>query len=172
MVLQAIHARVVSSLTVRLFYDILEARGISVSDKLERVMHFAPEYKGSRIMSVRSWMIVKGSKGAVQLMLLNYWFGYVSGSKEEYNVRLRNYRFCKGIAADLGYHSLKPMYEGQSSIDDECWALDGRPCYYDGSGLAADPYYKLLKEMGEETVWKALESYYRHTFSEDDAEAL
>lgn len=46
----------------------------------------------------------------------------------------------------------------------KCEWLDGKPCYYDGSGLAAEKYYHLLLRKGSEAVWKKLERYYRETF--------
>lgn len=45
-----------------------------------------------------------------------------------------------------------------------CPYLDGKPCYYDGSGLHAERVYDLLLNQGEEAVWKYLEKYYQDTF--------
>jgi hypothetical protein len=68
------------------------------------------------------------------------------------------------MPADLGYHSPIPHYEGQIVVDEHCKYLDGRPCYYDGSGLNALRVYNILLEKGSEGVWKELEEYYENTF--------
>lgn len=73
----------------------------------------------------------------------------------------------KPMPAYLGYHSPKPMYEGQSAITHECEFLEGKPCYYDGSALNAGPVYERLVSEGSEGVWKALEAYYEETFGSD-----
>lgn len=51
-----------------------------------------------------------------------------------------------------------------------CEWLDGKPCYYDGSGLAAQEYFKVLVTEGSEAVWKKLEEYYKETFHEEVSE--
>lgn len=107
------------------------------------------------------------------------------------------------MAADLGYHSPKPMYDGHEAMgsikyegykdvqvgknkdgsprmlkspiaikvpDAEipgCEILDGKRCWYDGSGLAAKDVYEILINKGEEAVWKELEGYYKSTFENE-----
>jgi len=100
------------------------------------------------------------------------------------------------MPADLGYHSPVPMYEGQEPIGatrvhwedgefdgkrmklpkfeptdtfDPCPYLDGKPCYYDGSGLNAERIYNVLLAEGSDGVWRELESYYRETFENEAA---
>jgi len=69
------------------------------------------------------------------------------------------------LPADLGYHSPNPMYDGQESMG-ACQYLDGKTCYYDGSGLDAEEIYKVLVEKGSDAVWEELEKYYVETFKE------
>ena len=69
------------------------------------------------------------------------------------------------MPVDLGYHSPKPRYEGQTCVTESCKYLDGKPCYYDGSGLAAEKVYETLLREGSDGVWKKLEEYYARTFS-------
>lgn len=45
-----------------------------------------------------------------------------------------------------------------------CEWLGGKPCYYDGSGLAAEEYFKTLVAEGSEALWEKLEGYYKETF--------
>ncbi len=65
---------------------------------------------------------------------------------------------------DLGYHSPTPRAGGQEPMSN-CDIL-GRRCYYDGSGLNADPVLRDLVRQGMPGVWAALEAYYRDTFEE------
>jgi len=102
--------------------------------------------------SQRLSMYVRGPKGAVQFVILRF---TLSGVETV-------------LPADLGYHSPVPRYAGQTSMTDKCHLLDG-PCYYDGSGLNADEFYKAAVASGnEEAVWLMLEAYYHEIF--DDAE--
>ena len=68
------------------------------------------------------------------------------------------------MPADLGYHSLKPTYEEQSICTESCEYLDGKPCYYDGSGLNAKRIYNILVNEGDSGVWKELENFYNEIF--------
>jgi len=38
--------------------------------------------------------------------------------------------------------------------------MDGKPCYYDGSGLYADIAFKVLLEGGIDALWAFLENEY------------
>jgi hypothetical protein len=69
------------------------------------------------------------------------------------------------LPADLGFHSLVPIYKEQTLISDSCEFLDGKPCYYDGSGLAAKKVYDILLTEGSDGVWKYLYTYYCDTFN-------
>ena len=69
------------------------------------------------------------------------------------------------MAADLGYHSPKPMYKGHAPTKGKCQFLKGQ-CYYDGSGLQAEQVFELLIEKGDEAVWERLEEEYIKRFGE------
>lgn len=67
------------------------------------------------------------------------------------------------MAADLGYHADAPQYDEQWGRTD-CDVRDGR-CYYDGSGLAAEPLLELALKRGHGAVFRAMQDYYdEHTF--------
>lgn len=57
----------------------------------------------------------------------------------------------------------EPVYE-QTDDFHPCKWLDGAPCYYDGSGLNAEPVFELLIEKGSDAVWEYLENYYEEVF--------
>lgn len=102
------------------------------------------------------------------------------------------------LPADLGYHSRKPMYEGQLPMGAEkfnfdqkeilkgatgdieiptrvatgtftpCEYVDGGPCYYDGSTLNAEPVFDVLLREGSAGVWRELRKFYMETFRRAD----
>jgi len=110
--------------------------------------------------------VLKGSLGAVQFLLMTNW--HLPHVTKEFLQKPVNdlieiaVRFLP-MPADLGYHSPKPMYKGQKSMG-PCKYLNGKPCYYDGSGLNAEPVFELMLKEGSEGVWKKLEEYYKATF--------
>lgn len=130
---------------------------------MEKIITFYPAYdkrstdpkKNYGVHGVDLRMVLKGELGAVQFMLYTNWhLPHIEG------------RIDKPLPADLGYHSFKPMYEGQEAIRKECEFLGGKPCYYDGSTLNAERIYNVLLESGSDGVWKELESFYVETFDE------
>lgn len=102
-------------------------------------------------------MVLIGKSGAVQFVLYTGWYpeGTITNDHP-----LRN-----PLPADLGYHSPRPMFIGQEPRED-CPYLNGKPCYYDGSGLNAQRVYHVLLGGGSDAVWRELEEYYNQTFSE------
>jgi hypothetical protein len=114
------------------------------------------EGMGQHCLSVR--FLLKGEKGTIQFLLMTSW--YLDGS------------YGKPLPADVGCHSLTPQHEGQRLQREACEALDGRPCYYDGSGLAADKVFERLVREGEEGVWDELERFYRHWLENEPVAAL
>ena len=127
-----------------------------MDNDFERIVEFTPAYdkrdpdpkKNYGIGSVILRMVLKGPAGAVQFMLYTNWC--LPHVQEELLVRASS-RGASSIRAlffplpaDKGYHSPVPRYEGQEAISESCPYLDGRPCYYDGSSMAADELYNLL----------------------------
>jgi hypothetical protein len=72
------------------------------------------------------------------------------------------------MAADLGHHWTRPVYEGQDG-GGACEYLYGAKCYYDGSGLNADPILERFFREGLDGVWRELEKY--HTYCSESAAA-
>lgn len=137
-----------------------------------------------------------GDDGAVQFVVYTNW--QLPHITEEHSKLFDDHILCRPMPADLGYHSPKPMYEGQEPIgskrfywrdptkeerkfrfapvpDSEptgtftpCDLLGGKPCYYDGSGLNAEPVFEILLKEGSPGVWKELERYYADTFKKGE----
>jgi hypothetical protein len=140
----------------------------------EKLITFTPAYdkrhpdpsKNYGIHGVSIKFVLIGSEGATQFVLYTNWqLPHVT--KEHLDKQLGVELFFMPMPADLGYHSKVPHYEGQEPIEQNCEYTKG-PCYYDGSGLAAERVYKVLLEKGDEGVWGELEKYYYDIFSQGD----
>ncbi len=113
-------------------------------------------FHGKHGMSIR--FLVHGEEGTVQFVMYTGWYPTESSylSSEMGLV----------MPVDLGYHAVKPQYEGQSSM--ECQYLPGGKCYYDGSGLKAEVAYKTLINAGENDLWRFLTEYYLYLFKDGE----
>lgn len=149
--------------------------------KLQRIVEFFPAWdkrhsqpsKNYGIHGAELLMLVLGDKGAIQFRVSTKW--HLPAVQKELDQRTLAKSMTAGLdkfdisatyhpmATDLGYHSKLPMYEDQEVVDTDCkWT--GGPCYYDGSGLNADPVLKLLIGQGSDAVWKRLEEEYTYRF--------
>jgi hypothetical protein len=172
---------------------------------LERIVQFEPAYdkrspdpeKNYGIRGVMMRMVLKGPEGAVQFLVYTNWQlphitkEAIKRAKKATDLDLELKCFWQPMAADLGYHSKTPMYEGQEpmgsstmKIEEDvtkeglerfqfdkqptgtftpCEFTDG-PCYYDGSGLHAERVFDILVSKGGEAVWKYMEECYYSQF--------
>lgn len=62
--------------------------------------------------------VLRGPLGAVQFLLFTNWMMPHIAKKYEHSKECTKYDFCtnRPMPADLGYHSLKPTYEGQLPV--------------------------------------------------------
>jgi hypothetical protein len=165
---------------------------VSDEQEFERRIVFEPAYDrradGYGQHGVELRMYVIGPLGAVQFALSTGWphpsvlgldepdhlgmwaHAYQDGFREQNEWRMDGRaRGHYPSPSDLGYHSPRPMYEGQQPITDSCEFVGGAPCYYDGSGLnAAGPFHALVTG-GNDAVWAYLEDYYRDVFEQPAA---
>jgi len=141
----------------------------------ERKIEFAPAYdkrssepnKNYGVHGVEMRFYLKGEDGVVQFLLYTNW--HTKKVQEEFDSRpVRPYMHlsCHPMAADIGYHSPRPIYEGQTMLSENCHILNG-PCYYDGSSLNAEAFYWTLVEEGEEALWKKMEEWYEGIFKKE-----
>jgi hypothetical protein len=177
-------------------------------EKFERIVEFEPAFdkrssdpkKNYGIHGLQIRMVLKGVKGAVQFLIYTNWqLPHVTEEAmpraayaDDLAMELRC--FWTPMAADLGYHSKFPMYEGQepmgsvhvkTSVDESkeglerfqvertptgtftaCPYLDGAPCYYDGSGLHAEKVFQILLEKGGDAVWEYMVECYHKQFDQ------
>lgn len=104
--------------------------------------------------------LLKGEKGAVQFYFNTGWYlPHVEARLKEIN------GIIERSGWDVGYHSYKPIYDGQSSMG-KCSVLDGCECFYDGSSLLADEWMGKFVGGGTEWLWKEMENYYNEIFGE------
>jgi hypothetical protein len=152
-------------------------------EKFTRLVEIIPAYdkrdkdpkKNYGIHGCTLRMVLSGPEGAVQFVLFTNWhLPHVAKENRKYALThvLRApfeadsllHAVFEPLPADLGYHSLKPMYEDQMEGQKSCPYLGGKPCYYDGSGLQAERIYETMLEKGSDGVWTELEGYYEATF--------
>ena len=149
----------------------------------ERIVEFIPAYdkrhtdpaKNYGIGGVKIRFLLKGPEGAVQFLMGTGWYlPHVAKELRERNRDPDGIRiFFEPKGWDVGYHSPTPRYEGQERMGEpgECPLVPpGSPCYYDGSGLAAEPVLDRLIHFGHEAVWLALETRYDELFGEESPE--
>ena len=140
----------------------------------EKEVTFSPAFdkrnddpkKNYGIGAVQIRFVLKGPKGATQLILGTDW--YPAHVQREFAERGQRFtgRDVKPDGWDIGYHSPRPMYEDQSPME-KCDVL-GCECYYDGSSLRAMKFVPTFLEGGSDAVWKMLEEVYRERFGEED----
>lgn len=153
-----------------------------MKEKYEKIVKFSPAYdkrnsdpkKNYGIHGVELRFILKGKKGATHFVLYTNWqLPHVTeeflkeGTRDLLDIKVK----FVPLPADLGYHSPKPMFEGHTSMAN-CPYLDGKPCYYDGSGLRAEDVYEILLKKGSIGVWSELEKCYKETFEELKNESI
>lgn len=139
------------------------------AELFERIVTFTPAFdrrdpnphKDYGIHGVELRMVLKGTLGAVQFVLYTNWHLPHVVEEQEGKIPARLWR---PMPADLGYHWREARYPDQEAR--ECHLLDGAQCFYDGSGLNAEPIYQTLLREGSEGVWRELETYYLHLAKE------
>jgi hypothetical protein len=143
-------------------------RSIEILPAFDKRSH--DPHKNFGIHGVEMRFVLQGPRGAVSFLLYTNWqLPHVTRETdartaakalagEDIAVDLQ--AFYHPMAADRGYHSPVPLYEGQRALG-PCPYLDGAPCYYDGSSLNARIVFEALLREGGEGVWKELEYYYR-----------
>ena len=111
--------------------------------------------------------VLRGPKGAVQFMVGTDWhLPHV-----QRRLRARNLESAERFDTiqprgwDIGYHSPRPMYTGDTPLKDDCEILGG-PCYYDGSSLQADEMIPEFLAGGTKWLWPKLEEIYRERFEQ------
>jgi hypothetical protein len=138
-----------------------------MNEKKQRLVEWTPAFdkrdpnpsKNYGIHGMNLRFVLKGERGAIQFLIFTGW--HLPRVQEEFK---RKGWDSSPMPADLGYHSLAPHYEGQGVQSDSCEYCDGKPCYYDGSGLNAEPVFDKFVSEGEEAMWAELASYYELVF--------
>lgn len=129
------------------------------ADGFERAIVFEPGYNdptprgyGKHGMALR--FLLRGPNGVTQFLMNT---GWVPGERGV-PVTLAAYY---PLAFDLGYHARVPQYEGQGEYGGPtpCEYL-GADCWYDGSGLNAEPVMDAFIREGEDAVWRSLRDEY------------
>lgn len=104
--------------------------------------------------------VLKGPKGCTQFVV----YTGIHLPHVDAELRGKGSLSLEPTGVDIGYHSPKPIYEGQQPMD--CSLMPEGKCYYDGSGLAADEFMPEFIAGGTDAVWKMLEQRYNDWFGE------
>lgn len=140
-----------------------------------RRIEFTPAYdkvdEGYGIHGVDMRWLLEGPRGVIQFVVFTNWHLPETQTRLDRKTvggdLLSLQCLYHPMPADIGYHSPTPIHEWRNAPSFEsCEYLGGRPCYYDGSSLYADVFFKLLIEKGHEAVWQKMEEYYQDTFGE------
>ncbi len=102
--------------------------------------------------------LLKGPEGIVQFLF--YSGIMLPAVADELAEKAMGFRTWMG--ADLGYHSPKPVWEGQAEMP--CDLMPTGKCYYDGSGLQAEVVADAFVSEGEDAVWKYMREFYAYQF--------
>jgi hypothetical protein len=125
----------------------------------ERAVLFQPGYRTDRKTYGKHGMDItwylRGPRGVTQFAMSTGWVPGQSGIEPSISD-------CYPMATDLGYHALCPQYEGQEQYGrTDCHVLpEDVTCYYDGSGLNAEPVLTRFLVEGEPAIWRALAEYH------------
>jgi hypothetical protein len=120
------------------------------------------------IGAVQIRFVLKGPKGATQFVIGTDW--YLPADQR----RLRPRTGVLGETVqpsgwNVGYHSPVQQYEGQQQSTEACEYLNGEPCYYGESGLAAADFVPTFLAGGSDAVWKMLRERYDERFGDTSA---
>lgn len=137
----------------------------------ERRITFEPAYdkgKAYGIGAMRIRFVLIGPAGAIQFLMGTGWnLAHVrknlARKEAEWLMEHGTSLFFGPQAWDIGYHSPVPQYEGQEPMA-ECDILPSGKCYYDGSGLNAEPIMERFIGEGTEYLWAELQRRYDEMF--------
>ena len=107
--------------------------------------------------SGQTYFVVKGPKGAVEFHYFNPWY---PDNCPRSDVRMLP-------LGGVEVHAKEPQYEGHEVFTSNCLYTDG-PCYFNGSALACDKWFKYLVHCGSDKLWEKLEELYRYRFEDGD----
>lgn len=116
------------------------------------------------IAAMEMRFLLAGEHGTTQFLMSTGWYPEKAGYQ---------WHHSGPSAWDLGAHWDTPWSEYMTAADGgwshmDCDARPGGSCWYDGSGLRAEPVMAAFFEHGEDAVWALLEEEYRRI----DADAL
>jgi hypothetical protein len=113
--------------------------------------------RGCHGMNMR-WLL-HGQYGTIQFLIYTSWLpSWVKEGQWGPRVDDHGPAQFRPMAADLGHHWDRPTYDGEDSMT--CDIRSGGTCFYDGSGLNAEPLFAKLLTNGSEAVWAEMEAYY------------
>jgi hypothetical protein len=132
---------------------------------MEKIVVFTPAYdkraENCGIAAVEIYFVLKGTKGAVHFSVMTNWF-LPHNMKELKTNQYFTLKFEDPMGMSVGYHSLKPMFNGQTRK--YCSWLK-KKAYCDSSALRAEHWVETyLLPGGSDEIWKQLGKEYKIRF--------
>lgn len=147
-----------------------EPKWLDTGDGFKRAIVFEPGYLdpntgpksyGRHGMGIR--FLLAGPKGVAQFLMNTGWVPGVKGVP----ARVADY---DPSGWDVGYHAHVPQYEGHEGGGACEYMPGGEPCYYAGSGLAAEPVMEAFIREGDPAVWSVLREWHDSLTTADEAD--
>lgn len=109
------------------------------------------------IAAMQMRFLLAGEHGTIQFLMSTGWYPEKAGY---------SWHHSGPSAWDLGAHWDTPWWEGMDDPENgwmhrDCDVRPNGRCWYDGSGLRADPVMEAFFLRGEDAVWALLEEEYR-----------
>jgi hypothetical protein len=150
---------------------------LKMTEKFEKIVKFKLPFDKRTdnpntnygIGSLRIWFILKGEKGAVQIVLSTHYF--LPAITEEYRKKneplhldYKGEPYPAFDCWDIGFHSKKKPDYMDKSDKQKCNIIG--ECYYDGSSLRGqeEKIGEQFLEKGEDFIWEYLEKEYSRVF--------
>lgn len=100
-------------------------------------------------------MCLIGDSGAVYFAFFTNW----------YLPELEIHNQSSPSLAEIGFHSPKPLYEGQYGPRKDCPYIKG-DCYSDSGFSLGDICLDIMFRQGSDGIWEYLEKYYNEIFKD------
>lgn len=101
--------------------------------------------------------IVRGEEGAVAFQ---YDVEFTSLSTEYVTT-------ARITPTDVGFHHNKP-FNGYTHIEGTCACTGNEDCWYEGSGLLAQEFFKIFRTDGLDYLWRRMKEMYSMEFLENN----
>jgi len=155
-----------NSLTASENNTIEMAEEVKQEEQFERIIKIGPAFdernKGKGIAACRMFMVLRGSKGCVVLLINTGWFLPCTREWKEMWIQKSGLDTWEPNGMAVSYCSPVPLHDWQEGRANCDWL--GCTCYGDTGYSLADEPFELLLTKGSDAVFEWLTAYYHSTF--------